>query len=1472
MKLNELPITTVLRDYVPELHNLSESKSKRISVKCPFHAGKSHENMSVYRETNSAYCFGSCGYLDTIGVVARQLGISRKDARKELIQKYELESLSPEEEAEVRRTELLGRYVEACSSKLQEEHIIKLKERGLTEEIITKNKIGYHPEEFEDLAEQELLDLGIYKKDATGDIVSDFHTKIILPGYLNGLLNYIVSWNWQDIEGEPKYATPAGWPKQIIGTIGEPAYVVEGYFDLLACQQVGFDCLCTLGDKPTKKQNEFLRKQEALVVLFDGDESGQTAGRELARELFPTAQLVLLPAGEDPNSLCVSLGQDKFRAFISEAKRINLLQEAIELAKNQKTGMNAGKVVTSDIIPLLARIEPVLQAAAAKEIAGELKKFGITKVAIEKQLNVSTDEGDTQDDQKTQSEVLIELALQKADLFHNNPQDPFALVEINGHLEVWPVKGIAFKRWLGREFYNETKKAAGSEAVSRALNFIESRACFDGREHKLNLRVAEHEGSFWYDLGDSAWRFVKFSPNGWEIINRSPIIFRRYKNTAAQVEPKRGGNIWLVTEFLNLKNDDEKILAVIYLVAGLVPKIPHPVPIIYGEKGSAKSTAQRIFRKIIDPAYSELLTLPKSQDELALVLAHNYMPSFDNLSRLELWQSDFICKSVTGAGFSKRELWTDEGDIILSFLRCPALNGIPVVATQPDLLDRSIILKLERISPQKRLGEKELWEQFEKSRPEIVGGAFDALVEAMSIYPKVEVPDKPRMADFCCWGYAIAEALGIGGDKFLEIYYRNIRHTNEEAISSDPVALGIMFLVQEQKKWEGTATELMDALEKVAEAERIDLKAKSWPKSAKGMVSRIDKVKSNLIDAGINIEEEDNNHKAKKYFFTLAQVLTETSPQSPLSPEGSNGKEFARGDRWGDPKEEEYVSPCNPPAIPPSNGKGCGTLGDKGDYSVNTYNSQENIFLAVDLETTGLDPRANDIRLVSVAANNTSYVLDSPANIKNLLADPKVPKVFHNAAFDVHWLTTKGYPTNNYHDSMLMSQILDNNNGEHSLQALALAKLGIELDKSLQSPENWRGMLFDTHREYAKKDAEVTLKLSSILIEEIRQNGLEDVYRREQAALPAIIRLQQDGFAFNAAGWREDLQGHIEEKERLEAEIKKELSTDINLASPKQLLDCLQNRGLKIKSTNDEALAYFERELPVLAKLRLWREQNKLVTSYGEELLKSVRPDGRIYAWWRLIGATTGRMSCKEPNLQQVPHVLRKYFIAPPGRVLVIADYSQIELRVAAELSQDKIMIDSLKKGEDLHTKTARLILKKEEVSKEERQIAKAANFGLIYGMTPRGLQAQVKTAYGIDLSDSDAEAFRNGFFKLYPGIRKWHDRQLKEPEVKTVGGRRWRDLPKPLEPGWRNRLNYPVQGTAAEGLKEALTMLVRALPEQWKLAAVVHDEIVLDVPEVEVEDARKTLVWRMTAGMEKVARTVPVVVECTTSKNWLKS
>jgi DNA polymerase-1 len=244
-------------------------------------------------------------------------------------------------------------------------------------------------------------------------------------------------------------------------------------------------------------------------------------------------------------------------------------------------------------------------------------------------------------------------------------------------------------------------------------------------------------------------------------------------------------------------------------------------------------------------------------------------------------------------------------------------------------------------------------------------------------------------------------------------------------------------------------------------------------------------------------------------------------------------------------------------------------------------------------------------------------------------------------------------------------------------------------------------------------------------------------------------------------------------------------------------------------------------------------------------------------------------MSSADPCLQNIPRApaYKACFRPPPGRLLVKADYSQIELRIAAELAPDPRMMEAFTRGEDLHELTARQVLGRDEVTKSDRQAAKALNFGLLYGMGAQALRQHAAQNYGVQLSADEAEEARNRFFETYPGLRAWHRRQGNgKGETRTILGRRRLDTSRYTE-----RLNSPVQGSGADGLKAALALLweTRAQAPDAVPVLCVHDEIVVECDLSTAECTQEWLVDAMKRGMQTVLRKVPVEVEATICADW---
>lgn len=532
--------------------------------------------------------------------------------------------------------------------------------------------------------------------------------------------------------------------------------------------------------------------------------------------------------------------------------------------------------------------------------------------------------------------------------------------------------------------------------------------------------------------------------------------------------------------------------------------------------------------------------------------------------------------------------------------------------------------------------------------------------------------------------------------------------------------------------------------------------------------------------------------------------------------------------------------------------------------------------VAVDIETTSLNFQEGTIRVISVYSPEQQLVTTEVAQVAQLLKDELILKVFHNAAFDVTWLTAHGYPVRNYTDTMLMGQILHNTaKSNNTLQALALEHLGIFLDKTLQDVNNWQGELTDEHKQYALKDAEVTYHLYHRLLPMIAEKHLDVVLDREVAILPLIVTLNLNGIPFDYDSWTQELKRIEADANGLEKTVQQMFQIPVlNLSSHQQLKEAFLTLGINLDSVTDESLAKVEHLHEVIPVLRRYKKLKKLMSTYGEKLKSHIGHDGRLRGQWRVIGTDTSRMTCKTPNLQGLPTIAKPYVKAPAGKVFVIADYSTIELRILAEITKDPELTAAFQMGEDLHAKTTRAVLGKKShdiVTDTERKIGKVINFGLLYGMTAYGLQRKIQAATGKALSLEEAEVFRNRYFELYPNVLAYQDCMLKSERIFTLGGRYWSKELTELKRGTISRFNYPIQASGAEGLKESLKLLLPKLNAKWKLIAAVHDEIVLEVPIDEAELAKVALLESMQQGMCSLIPSIPIEIDIKIDTCWSK-
>lgn len=449
---------------------------------------------------------------------------------------------------------------------------------------------------------------------------------------------------------------------------------------------------------------------------------------------------------------------------------------------------------------------------------------------------------------------------QEAELFHSRRGEPFARIPVKGRREVRPLTSRFFSNWLGLRYFQEHGKPPASESVSSAVSVLTGVALFESPQIPLSVRVAPAEGDgIWYDLADDQWRAVRIDSAGWSVVDEPPILFRRYAAMAAQAEPAEGGSIEELRPFLNLSSDADWSLLVAWLVAGLMPGIAHPVLAIHGEQGSSKSTTARLLGKLMDPSLVALRAEPRELSEWIQAADHSWLVSLDNLSRLPSWLSDALCRAVTGEAFLKRTLYTNDDDSLTEFQRVVILTGIETVVQRPDLLDRSILLGLEPIFPDRRRSEKALLEEFEAALPRLFGALLTLVARALAELPGVVTERLPRLADFARVGLAVERVCGWPEGTFKSAYNLNAGAQYEEAIASSPVAEALIQMsgeftavVQGCRYWEGTATELLEMLTRYTRHARPI----NWPRDAHALTGQLRRLAPSLRAAGVAIEYE----------------------------------------------------------------------------------------------------------------------------------------------------------------------------------------------------------------------------------------------------------------------------------------------------------------------------------------------------------------------------------------------------------------------------------------------------------------------------------------------------------------------------------------------------------------------------------------------------------------------------------------
>jgi hypothetical protein len=481
---------------------------------------------------------------------------------------------------------------------------------------------------------------------------------------------------------------------------------------------------------------------------------------------------------------------------------------------------------------------------------------------------------------RSQATKIVKLA-EGVDLFHTPDGKPYASVVVSDHYETWPTKYRAFRDYLARLFYQVEGSAPNGQAVRDALTVLDGKARYEGKEQEVFVRVAENAGHLYLDLGDPDWRAVEIGPNGWRVIGRPPVRFRRPSGMAALPVPMAGGKAASeLKPFLNVANE-YLVLVLAWLVAAIRPRGPYPILYFIGEQGSAKSTTQKVLRRLIDPYKAELRTAPRDERDLQIAANNSHVIAIDNMSRLDPWLSDSLCRLATGGGLATRELYSDGEEVIFDAQRPILMNGIEEVATRGDFLERTILISLPSISERERRDEKTFWAAFHEAQPRILGGLLDAVSAALKREKSIRLPCKPRMADFYIWSVAAEAALGFEDGVFVRAYERNRSDAHELALEASVIVPYIRQLVQEHGQWIGTSGELLKELNRLAKDQ--DARQKSWPNSPRGLSGLLRRLAPNLRAGGVAITALDRRMDKRNWQLSKLSAQQPSCPSLPSS-------------------------------------------------------------------------------------------------------------------------------------------------------------------------------------------------------------------------------------------------------------------------------------------------------------------------------------------------------------------------------------------------------------------------------------------------------------------------------------------------------------------------------------------------------------------------------------------------------------
>jgi hypothetical protein len=501
-----------------------------------------------------------------------------------------------------------------------------------------------------------------------------------------------------------------------------------------------------------------------------------------------------------------------------------------------------------------AMIKSAKPVAAAKDAKASADVIDATP-HIKKRSKGSSGGGEDDGPKLRQKDQIVGF-LSEVELWRDEGGKSFATFDVADHRETWPLSSPQFRRWLSLKTYKASGLAPTGSALEDAVRVADAMSS-DGPIKVPLMRVGMHDGDYYLDLADSAWRVVKVTAAGWSVVENSGVPFVR--SAAMRPLPLPADGIeedihQLLAPFTSNVEPADFPLLVAWLIGALRPRGPYPIAVLNARQDSGKSLSTVLMRSLVDDNAAPIRAAPKDDRDLLVAAVNSHMIALDNMSSVPAWLADALCRLATGGGFSARELHTDASEFVLQAVKPIILNGIPALTNQPDLASRAIILRLKPIADSERLAAEDFETRWALARPKVLGLLMDAMARGFANEGNVKLSDLPRMAGFVRFAVAALPALGVDPDDFLKAYATNRKDIVEQAFESDPVAVAIRAFIQAEAPmgWHGTASEL---LVKIEDGDRFasfnTMKSSAWPKGVSALGNRLERVAPLLETVGI---------------------------------------------------------------------------------------------------------------------------------------------------------------------------------------------------------------------------------------------------------------------------------------------------------------------------------------------------------------------------------------------------------------------------------------------------------------------------------------------------------------------------------------------------------------------------------------------------------------------------------------------